>query len=113
MVRRATLVLWCACFVVSVLGLVGCKNVCDKALDKAESCMRDFCAAEENADSPRCEGLDDRIAEMRSNAAEEECTSEDADRVEPLLELECDDFMTGLAAAIMAREAPEEGSESE
>ena len=86
--RFAMIVLGLAMF--GFLGLVGCKNVCQKAADHMKGCMESYCEEAEEGD-PICAALESADA-----GEAPECTSEMEAAAQTMLDKSCDDlFGTG------------------
>ena len=92
------------------LGLTGCKNVCDKAVDHMVGCIDDFCG--ENEDNPLCE--EEALNEMKEelSGTEMECTEEAKEEAQQMLDSSCEEFTAIFAlAGAFAPPAGEEGGE--
>ena len=90
------------------LGLTGCKNVCDKAVDHFIGCIDEFCG--DNEDNPICD--EDAMGELKEEAGGEECTEENQEEAQELLDTECEELTAIFAlAGAFAPPADEEGGE--
>lgn len=90
------------------LGLTGCKNVCDKAVDHFIGCIDEFCG--DNEDNPIC--AEEALNELKEEAggAEMECTEENKEEAQEMLDTSCEELTAIFAlAGAFAPPADEEG----
>ena len=89
MINRRLMVVVMGLGLFGALGLVGCKNVCQKAADHVKGCMEEYCA-EADEGNPICEALNSDEAD-----AVPECTAEAEAAAQAMMELSCDQLFGG------------------
>ena len=101
---KKLIILVLAIGVVGLIGMTGCKNVCQKAGDHMMGCIEQYCGDHE--DSPMC--TEEALNEMREESAEGgECGEAEAAAAEGALQLTCEQI-TAPFAAMEALGAPPE-----
>jgi hypothetical protein len=86
--RNRLMVLVAGLAVAGLLGMGGCKNVCEKAADHMKSCMEEYCAA--HSDAPMCGHQDEE-----SSSEVGECNDAAKEMAETLLNKSCDEIFGG------------------
>ncbi|MBN1946669.1 MAG: hypothetical protein JW797_13425 [Bradymonadales bacterium] len=81
--------------VLGLMGLTGCKNVCQKAASHMMGCIESYCSEHES--NPMCS--EENMAEMRQEAGGTECTDEMKAQAEAALQLSCEQITAGFALA--------------
>jgi len=96
----------------AAFGATGCKNVCEKAADKALDCMRGYC--EEHSEEGPCAQFDQIEEQFNQRMAEEagECTGDDATQAQTMLDQDCE-AMTAMLRGGPPAAAPAGESEGE
>ena len=96
-IKRKVLALLALFVLLAFTGLAGCKNVCQKAIDKMEDCMREYC--DDHSEDDDCQNVDELIEEGRKEAEErmgDECPDEAKEALERLMDQDCEQFIEAL-----------------